>query len=180
MQTVTPERTGWRDQRISMWHRLCGFTCKATDLDFVLLEYYEELNLAKSVAIIEYKRKDAPKNLYQTLQVKALTDLGNRANLPVFITYYTDDCKRFVVFAANNWAFVKLKRERRVTMTDEKYVMFLYKLRGADKVPNSVWKDIKNADSIKPPEPAPVEEKPMPSTTLLTAKKFYQQSLFDF
>lgn len=65
-------------------------------------------------------------------------------------------------------------------MTDEKYVMFLYKLRGADKVPDSVWKDIKNADSIKPPEPAPVEEKPTPNTTLLTAKKFYQQSLFDF
>lgn len=35
-------------------------------------------------------------------------------------------------------------------------------------------------DSLQLPEPAPVEEKPMPNTTLLTAKKFYQQSLFDF
>ena len=48
---VAPERTGWRDEKISLRHRMWGFDCPAVDVDFVMVEF----DRARVVAIVEYK-----------------------------------------------------------------------------------------------------------------------------
>ena len=48
---VRQERTGWRDQAISLRHRTWGFNCPGVDFDFLMLEY----STGKPVAVVEYK-----------------------------------------------------------------------------------------------------------------------------
>ena len=172
MNQVTPERTGWRDEGISRRHRLWGVTCKATDIDFLLLEYHLQLNLVKVDALIEYKRKKPPRELSKTLQVTALAALGNRASIPTFVVYYSCDFKNFDVFASNNWGYVRLGEQLHASMTEESYVTFLYKLRNVAVVPQNVWEDIEQADSQQAPTITHIEEKP-------SLVKFGQISLFD-
>jgi len=57
-----PERTQWRDQKLSERHRAWGFNCPAIDIDFLMVEFHT----GKPVAIIDYKRYTGSiKNLNQ-------------------------------------------------------------------------------------------------------------------
>ena len=49
--TVKKERNGWRDEAISLRHRLWGWDCPCVDIDFLLIEFDKSL----PVALVEYK-----------------------------------------------------------------------------------------------------------------------------
>jgi len=123
MPEVKSERSGWRDPElfprinkgsgvssgweplISARHRTWGWDCPAVDIDFLLIyDGYEgdesgmillEYNYGMPKAIIEYKVKGAPPP--SSKNSLALKKLGERAKIPVFLTYYTSDFSEFVV-----------------------------------------------------------------------------------
>lgn len=134
---VRAERTNWRDEGISHRHRTWGYDCPAQDIDFLLMEY----DKCKVVAIIEYKNTHAEGQTINKPQYKALIDLGNRANVPVFNVRYSDDYTNYVVTALNEKAVLILPNSHsnppRTSMTELEYVKFLYFLRNR-KIPNEI------------------------------------------
>ena len=121
---VKPERTQWRDLALSARHRQWGWDCPAVDIDFLLIEYcYSE-----PAALIEYKKENAPEPMPDNQSYRALTTLGNRAELPVFLVRYTPDFAKFTVVTLNQKARDVLPLT--TDMTERQYVDFLYSLRG--------------------------------------------------
>lgn len=134
------ERTGWRDEGISRHHRLWGVECQATDIDFLLLEYYNEYGIVRPAAIIEYKKDTSPRN-DALIPYKAINHMCNCADLPFFVVRYSGDFKSYLVVAMNKWGELRLAaRERK--MAEEDYVTFLYLLRGYDTLPQKVFNTI--------------------------------------
>lgn len=143
------ERTFWRDWKLSLRHRLWGIEIKATDIDFTVVEYSEDYNFVRPVAIIEYKSENVPaaevdaKNL--SGQLSALNKISTRADLPFFIVVYTKDLNHYHVKAVNMWAKLHLGNIDERHMTEEEYVTFLYVLRKPNAiVPQSVIEKIRN------------------------------------
>ena len=139
MQAVRPERTGWRDQQLSERHRRWGFDCPAVDIDFLLLEY----DKGKPIALIEYKHE-----LKQTFSMghptfHAVMTLADRANIPFFAVRYKHDLSKFKVCTGNIIAENYLP-EGEAIFTEQKWVKFLYKLRGYD-CPQSILDGLKVA-----------------------------------
>lgn len=118
------ERTGWRDEKLSQRHRLWGYDCPALDIDFLMIEY----NKGKAVALIEYKNEHAALQYAKHPSYKALIDLGNRAEMPVFAVRYADTFAWFKVTGLNEWA--KPYQMSRKEMNELNFVSFLYDLRG--------------------------------------------------
>lgn len=141
MGIVSPERTGWRDEGISRRHRLWGVDCKATDIDFVLAEYYEKENQIHLAALIEYKNEHAQKLKINSLQCRTYIELATRADLPFYIVFYNDDFKNFYVVCGNSLARRKLGCKRR-HMSEYEYIKFLYKLRDLNTIPKKVLENI--------------------------------------
>lgn len=121
---VRPERTGWRDQRMSERHRHWGWNCPAVDIDFLLCDY----DKGKSVALIEYKHESAKKQDLKNASYRALIDLGNRARLPVFFCRYKHDFTLFRVIPLNTKAKEWIARGK--DMSEREYVTLLYAMRG--------------------------------------------------
>lgn len=140
---VTPERTNWRDQEISLRHRQWGCDLSLTDIDFLGLEYHKRYNLIKPAAIVEYKKLQPPEKLPYSMQYKALATLCSTANIPFFVNYYEETFNRFVVFAGNAWAKKYFNGLLRQTMSEEDYVKLLYKVRGLQSVPKDVLEEIR-------------------------------------
>ncbi len=138
MERVTPERTFWRDAGISLRHRLWGIACRATDIDFVLVEYFFDgkHNRIEISALIEYKNEYAPPQRLRKQQYQVLGALGNQANIPAFAVRYSSDFSRFKVVPVNSQAKERLLS--RTDMTELEYVTFLYGLRGLPLVPQEV------------------------------------------
>lgn len=141
MNKVTPERSGFRDLRISAWHRLCGVACIATDLDFLLAEAVvdNETNV-RVVALIEYKHEKAPLQKIKYRQFRILKQLGDRASLPVFCFRYKNNFSGFRVVPINDLARNYVKE--RCTMLPLEVVELYYKLRGLPIIPQEVIDDI--------------------------------------
>lgn len=118
------ERTSWRDENISRRHREWGIRCRATDLDFLLVEYDKK----EPKALIEYKNENAPPQLASKAQYQALIKLGNSAKIPVIACRYKTDFSSFLVVPLNS--FAKEIVPRRVELTEAEYVQLLYKMRG--------------------------------------------------
>lgn len=125
MPQVKPERTGWRDQRLSEEHRRWGWNCPALDIDFLFLEY----DRGRVVALVEYKHESAPKQYASHPSYQALIDLGNRAGIPVFVCRYADDFSSFTVTPLNAVA-IRLCGRDRLVFTKREWVKFLHHLRG--------------------------------------------------
>lgn len=129
--TVKSERTGWRDKAISERHRLWGFNCPATDIDFLVIEY----SAGKAKALIEYKHEKAHIDFSKNgvgmhpKSYSALCDLADRANLPFFVIRYAENFRFWQVIPFNDHAKVWLERE--TTMTEKEFVTFLYRLKGS-------------------------------------------------
>ena len=132
---VKQERTNWRDEALSQRHRQWGWNCPGLDLDFVFLEY----DKGKAVAIVEYKNENAPKQFASHPSYQALIDLGNRADLPVFVCRYASDFAWWNVIPLNNVA--KQKLPSRTRMSEQEWVKFLYNLRGYE-CPLSIFEDM--------------------------------------
>lgn len=121
---VKPERTGWRDLRLSQRHRTWGWDCPAVDLDLLFLEYDKGM----PVAIVEYKHENAPPQYASQPNYQALINLGNRADLPVFAVRYTNDFEWWEVVPLNELA--KKWCPERKQMTESDWVRLLYQMRG--------------------------------------------------
>jgi hypothetical protein len=130
-RTVAPERTGWRDERISLRHRRYGVDCPALDIDFLLLEY----DRGAPSAIVEYKHENARPVSMAHPSYRALRSLGDRADLPVFVVRYADDFGTFEVFPINGVAAKHL--DKRSLMREKDWLSLLYSVRGRT-VPQSV------------------------------------------
>lgn len=123
-QRVRQERSGWRDQALSLRHREWGWDCPATDLDFVMLEYDQGI----AEAVIEYKHEYAKLADPKSASFRALKDLGNRAGIPVFGVRYAADFSWFLVVPLNPLAKNILPVRR--TINESQYIHFLYSIRG--------------------------------------------------
>jgi hypothetical protein len=121
---VRPERSGWRDLRLSERHRRWGWDCPAVDLDFLFLEY----DRGKAIALVEYKHERAKPQYVTHPTYQAMIDLGNRAGVPVLAARYADDFSRWMVVPLNAKAKEYLPERRE--MTEREWVTFLYRLRG--------------------------------------------------
>ena len=134
---TAPERTGWRDEKISRRHREWGVDCCATDLDFLLLEYSScEGGEVKLSALIEYKHQNAKVQNSGAPQYKALRLLCNPANLPLFAVRYADDFSSFTVVPLNRHALKYLAEIS--TLSETEYVTLLYQLRGHKEMPKKI------------------------------------------
>jgi hypothetical protein len=107
-----------------MGHRQWGLQSPAVDIDLLLIE----MNRAKAAALVEYKGELAQPQLPSHPSYLALTDLGNRAELPVFAVRYAHNFAWFRVVPLN--AFAKRILPERKMMTERQFVTLLYNLRG--------------------------------------------------
>jgi len=123
-----PERTQWRDQKLSERHRKWGFNCPAIDIDFLMIEFH----VGKPIAIVDYKRYTGSiKNLNQK-SINAISTLANNSNIPFFVVFYWDNIWAFQITAINNIAkniLQQHKIDKNKILTEQQYVSFLYKLR---------------------------------------------------
>lgn len=128
---VRKERTGWRDDlRLNDRHRQWGWDCPAVDVDKLFIEYDQ----AKPVALVEYKHENAQPANARDASIRALIEVGNRADLPVYGVRYAADFSWFKVVPLNGVA--KTFLAERQNMSESGYVTFLYRLRGRDMPAN--------------------------------------------
>lgn len=130
------ERSGWRDERISLRHREWGLQCPGTDLDFTLVEY----NYGNPVAVVDYKEHSKPdpfKGVHVN-SLRAMASLYNERgdNLPFFICrYWPDDPKHGTAWAYEAYPMNKPARELLrnseawTPMTERQWVEGLLRIR---------------------------------------------------
>ena len=123
---VRPERTGWRDEQISLRHRQWGFDVPALDLDFLLLEY----DRGKACALVEYKHELAAPLRRGHPSISALADLATRATVPAFIVRYAMDFSWYYAIPLNDQAKALLPESRR--MSEKEWMGLLYRMRGRE------------------------------------------------
>jgi len=143
-QETRPERTGWRDETISRWHRTLGTNCPAVDIDFLMCEYDSE----EPCCLVEYKYVSAEQKDLNDPTYRTLIRLGERAILPVFEVRWTHALSDFRVWPLNHIAEIVAKRllateERdvvgRYRLSRDAYVKLLYGIRHR-AIPASVLK----------------------------------------
>lgn len=117
------ERTGWRDEGLSLRHRQWGVDCPAVDIDFLLLEY----DNGAPVAIVEYKMQHSNESKFEHPSYKALKSLCDKSGLPFFICRYSFDYSSMEVIPANDYA--KKWLGRKTAMSEGDYVTLLYAIR---------------------------------------------------
>lgn len=130
---VREERTGWRDEKLSEFHRRLGWDCPAVDIDFVLVEY----DRAEVCGMVEYKHEYAAA-CYPMKQsgLLALRKVCTEARKPFFIVRYAKDFSWFKVRPLNRIAIAQLSEweavdgSGTVVMTRVEYVVWNYELRG--------------------------------------------------
>jgi len=116
------ERTGWRDEDYSRWHRTLGPNLPMTDIDSV------EYHYSVPVACIETKHMQAQEEHIYTASLRCLENLAEAADLPCFITRYDlDDMPLFHVEPRNPLAEQYVPEPR--YMDEGEYTRFLYALR---------------------------------------------------
>lgn len=133
---VRKESTGWRDQFISEWHRKIGYNAPAMDIDGITTSEGEhegawiEYDHREPVALFEYKtvgHLEARGWSKLIEEIKPLTSLANRANLPAYLVVYDSRKPRFlprcltltgVDYLGDLW------------LSERDYAAFLYQIRG--------------------------------------------------
>ena len=120
-----PERTGWRDEKLSRRHREWGFNCPAIDIDFLMIEY----NQGEPVAIIDYKRFTGSIKNVHPKSIFAISQLADNSSIPFFVVYYWEDIWAFSIIPINEIAKNCLKGREKKILTEQEYVSFLYELR---------------------------------------------------
>ena len=132
---VRPERTGWRDQALSLRHRQWGIDCPMRDLDYICLEFDEGVGCA----LVEYKHEKAEPISANHPSYLALTDLGDRAGVPVLAVRYAGDLSWYRPVPLNTRA--KLWVPSPQILSEHQYVDLLYRLRGR-KMPVQLFRQL--------------------------------------
>lgn len=135
---VKGERTGWRDGHLSDRHRKWGLGVPAVDLDFLLIEY----DRGTPSAIIEYKLEFAQEQYPTHPSYLALSKLGDRAGLPVYVVRYAQNFAWWRVIPLN--AVAKRALPERVEVNEKAFVTWLYQIRGL-KVPEEIFQWLETA-----------------------------------
>jgi hypothetical protein len=135
---VKPERTGWRDGHLSERHRKWGLAVPAVDLDFLLIEY----DKGRPSALIEYKSEFATPQFPSHPSYLALSQLGERADLPVFAVRYAQNFSWWKVTSLNLVA--KKLFPARLEMNEREFVTWLYEIRGL-KPPAEIFEWLETA-----------------------------------
>lgn len=128
MSSWRTERTGWRDEKISLRHGEWGFNCPAVDLDFVMLEY----NHGKPCALVEYKHKNAKPVNASHATYRALVSLADgykSGPLPCFVAIYDPDAWTFTVIPLNDRARDHYRHCEGQVLTEQRFVRSLHLLR---------------------------------------------------
>lgn len=135
---VKPERSGHRDLSLSERHRKWGLKLPAVDLDFILIEY----DRGRPAAIVEYKSIFAGEQYPSHPSYMALSQLGDRANLPVFVVRYTPCFTEWRIIPLN--VVAKKVVPERISVDERTFVTFLYQLRGLEP-PAEIFKMLETA-----------------------------------
>lgn len=120
---VRGERTGWRDEAISLRHRLYGWDAPFVDLDFPGIEY----DRAEVVVLVEYKAKGAQIPNLQHPTYRAMAKLADNSKIPFLVVFYDPQTWMYFVMPANRYA--KTHFTSPVMLTERSYVEFLYRVR---------------------------------------------------
>ena len=134
------ERSGWRDEALSLRHRLWGYDCPAVDIDFLLIEY----DKAEPKALVEYKNEHAqPITISKNSSILAMIELANRAELPALLVRYADDFSWWKVAPLNHEARQQMPPKENDSQSvwyfDEvQFVTLLYSIRGRQIPPSIV------------------------------------------
>jgi len=118
------ERTGWRDEALSLRHREWGIDCPMTDVDFLAVEY----DSGSAVAMVEYKNMNAKVQHSGHPSYRAISGICNAAKIPFFAVRYADDLSAFMVRPLNGYAVREMSEP--ALMSEMEYVEFLYRVRG--------------------------------------------------
>ena len=124
------EKYGFRDLRLSSRHRLYGADCPMVDIDFLGVEYFSKT----PKAIIEYKHIREIKPEWTQANYQTLINLGNMADLPVYVTLYDPDRWAFQVHAGN--ALAQRIINNPTVLNEQRYYAFLCYLRGIEPQEN--------------------------------------------
>lgn len=120
---VKEEYLGFRDEKLSQWHRSLGWDFPATDLDFPLIEY----DMGRPCALIEYKHWNARGLTFEHPSIKALIALADAAKIPSFVVRYTDNIDQFQVMPLNPYARAVVREK--TLMSENAYRKLLEQLR---------------------------------------------------
>lgn len=129
MQQVRQERSGWRDLGLSLRHRQWGVACSAFDIDFLLVECM----YARPLALIEYKKQDAPDPT--RAQLAALGTLATSAGIAFFVVWYSEGYSWFRVEPKNEKARQLLRGSATDWWDEQTFVRFLHRIRGVPVPP---------------------------------------------
>jgi hypothetical protein len=124
VKQVALERTGWRDERISLRHRQWGFDCPAVDIDFLMVEY----DHGRVCCLVEYKHEMAKRQCANHPSYRAIIDLANRAAIPFIACRYAADLSWWKAHPLNKYAKQHLPDSAR--LTEKGWVALLYQIRG--------------------------------------------------
>lgn len=131
---VKPERTGWRDQALSLRHRKWGWDCPCIDIDFLLLEY----DCGEPKALVEYKHEDADAQTSGHPSYRALRKLANSASIPFFAVRYAGDFEWFRAVPLNVYA--RNWMDEPSEMSEQEWVTLLYRM-GDREVPADIFEE---------------------------------------
>ncbi len=124
MNPVAPERTGWRDEKISLRHRMWGFDCPAVDIDFLMVEY----DSGRVCCLVEYKNEMAMPQYPSHPSYRAMIDLADRASIPFIACRYASDFSWWKAHPLNANAMKHLPIP--AELTEMEWVKLLYQIRG--------------------------------------------------
>jgi hypothetical protein len=135
---VARERTHKRDLLLNDRHRLWGDPLVMTDIDH-MVEYHARFGEVTATALVEYKLEYAKPVPQAHHNAKALVNVGDRANLPVFGVRYARDFSWWLVTPLNSRARQWVPEDH-AEMSERQYVALLYRLRG-EPMPSSLFND---------------------------------------
>jgi hypothetical protein len=120
------ERTGFRDEWISQWHRrrLPGFAT-LTDIDQV----WVECDGIEPVAFVDFKKMRPRKMESGSLNMQARA--ADRCGVPFFVVFY-NEIPEFVVRPSNARAGLLLRGD--TDMNEREFIEFEYELRRVRRV----------------------------------------------
>ena len=145
MAGVSIERTLWRDDELGLLHRTWGEHLPAIDIDYLMIEY----NGGTVVGVIEYKHEQAKIQYLNYPNNKALINLCDRANTPLFAVRYANNFSWWKVKPLNRCATAKTNATSTIIYNEMEYVKFVYSLRNI-VMPINIENQILN--NIKPNE----------------------------